>query len=110
MNLVTLILGLSIGLSSLAATEPSLKVGDLAPPLKIERWLQGEVVARFKPGRVYVVEFWATWCQPCLKSIPHLNELSRKYGNRLDVIGVAADESPETSDERLETVRSFMRK
>src|SRR5205809_672183 len=47
---------------------PTLKVGDPAPPLKVTKWLQGAEVKQFEPGKVYVVEFWATWS--CLSGWP----------------------------------------
>ncbi len=43
-------------------------------------------------GKFKVVEFWGTWCGPCKKSIPHLNELSKKFKNSIVFIGVS-DES-----------------
>jgi thiol-disulfide isomerase/thioredoxin len=45
-----------------AAAAPTLKVGDKAPALVVEKWLKGRPVPRFERGRLYVVEFWATWC------------------------------------------------
>ena len=38
-----------------------LKVGDDAPSMAITEWVQGEAVAGFEKGKVYLVEFWATW-------------------------------------------------
>ncbi len=61
-----------------AADEPKLKVGDAAPVLAPSKWLKGEAVEKFEPGKIYIVEFWATWCGPCKQSIPHLTEMQKK--------------------------------
>jgi thiol-disulfide isomerase/thioredoxin len=67
----------------------ALMVGDPAPALKVKEWVQGEPVAGFEPGMVYVVEFWATWCGPCRVAIPHINELSHTYAGRARFVGVS---------------------
>jgi thiol-disulfide isomerase/thioredoxin len=42
------------------------------------------------------MDFFATWCQPCRESIPHLIEMNRKYGKQgLQVLGMSADEDGE---------------
>jgi thiol-disulfide isomerase/thioredoxin len=68
--------------------EVTLKVGDPAPKLKVSKWMQGEPVKAFERDKVYIVEFWATWCGPCRATIPHLNEIHKKYKDKgLIVIG-----------------------
>lgn len=39
-------------------------------------------------GKVVVLDFWATYCPPCLEEIPHLNELKNKYGADLHIVGL----------------------
>lgn len=56
-----------------------LKPGSPAPPLKIREWFKGEPIEELDPKAIYVVEFWATWCGPCIESIPHLSELAKKH-------------------------------
>jgi thiol-disulfide isomerase/thioredoxin len=62
------------------ASEPANLVGRDMPRLTIENWLSKEMLnARDLRGRIYVFEFWATWCPSCVKIMPHLNDLAQKY-------------------------------
>ena len=72
----------------LAARASILLPGDPAPPLAPGTWLKGDPVKAFEKGRIYVVEFWATWCVPCRDSIPHLSELQARYP---DVVFIGQD-------------------
>jgi thiol-disulfide isomerase/thioredoxin len=78
---------------AMAQRGQKLKVGDPAPGLSISEWVKGEETS-IKPGTTYIVEFWATWCPPCRKSIPHLTELKSQYTDEeLRIIGVTTEES-----------------
>jgi thiol-disulfide isomerase/thioredoxin len=81
--------------------EPTLKVGDPAPPLVATKWLQGAEVKGFAAGKVYVVEFWATWCGPCIVMMPHMGELQREYKDKgVTFIGFSAKD-PNNSQEKV---------
>ena len=75
----------------------SLGVGDPAPKLQIGAWVLGDKVGSFEDGKVYVVEFWATWCAPCRQSMPHLSDLQTKYGDQIKVVGVSDETAGEVA-------------
>ncbi|MFO0982944.1 MAG: TlpA disulfide reductase family protein [Planctomycetota bacterium] len=87
----------------------TLHIGDKAPAISAEHWVKGDAVSAFEKGRIYVVEFWATWCAPCIESIPHLTETQAHYKDKnVTVIGVAASEQPDDEKEKLEGVKAFV--
>ncbi len=65
-----------------APTAAPPAVGDVAPPLSADGWLQvpddTEVSWEALRGKVVVLEFWGTWCPPCVAAIPHLNDLAEE--------------------------------
>jgi thiol-disulfide isomerase/thioredoxin len=97
---------------SLLTTSPALvaeevlTIGSDAPALDVEHWVQDgngkfKPVTKFAKGKVYVVEFWATWCGPCILSMPHLAELQKEYTPKgVQIVSI--------SDEDLETVQKFL--
>ena len=76
----------------LLAHAAPLGPGSAAPALKVAKWVKGTPVAKFEKGKLYVVEFWATWCGPCRESIPHLTELAKKYKGKVSFTGVSVFE------------------
>ena len=93
------------GKTDIEAMLPPLKVGVKAPPLKVAKFVKGDEVTGFEAGKVYVVEFWATWCGPCIRAIPHLTELQKKFADKgVKFVGVSVWE-----DEQ-EAVEPFVKK
>ncbi|HQR41139.1 MAG TPA: TlpA disulfide reductase family protein [Gemmatales bacterium] len=84
-----------------------LKVGDPAPPLKVTKWLAGKEVNGFEQGKVYIVEFWATWCGPCIVMMPHLGDMQEELRSKgVTIIGFTANDPNNT----LEKVIKFVDK
>jgi len=89
--------------------KPTLEIGMPAPKLQVAKWVQGDPVTEFAAGTAYVVEFWATWCGPCIATVPHLNELHRKFVEQgLVVIGQDIWQREDSQDETEEAVRKFI--
>ena len=49
-------------------------------------------------GRVVMVEFWATWCGPCVANIPHLNALQKEFADSVTIIGVSDEDEGKVSN------------
>ena len=71
----------------------ALKRGDQAPPLGFAFMIQGPSPAHVNwqtlRGKVVILDFWGTWCAPCVAGIPHLNDLAAHYrGEKVQFIAV----------------------
>jgi thiol-disulfide isomerase/thioredoxin len=87
----------------------ALDVGDKAPATRPKTQVKGEAVKAFEKGKLYIFECWATWCPPCVASIPHLNELNQKMGPKGVVItGVNVWEG-EKNPEAAKKVKDFVK-
>src|SRR5215470_10631086 len=85
------VLAVLAGWAVTASAAEQLGVGDAAPKLEVKEFVKGEPVKQFDKGKIYVVEFWATWCPPCRESIPHLTGLQKKHKDVV-FIGVSVSE------------------
>ena len=74
---------------------------DAAPDFKLPS-AKGMVELSKLKGKVVYVDFWASWCIPCRKSFPWMNELHKKYKDQgLEVVAVNLDKSREPIDDFL---------
>ena len=94
-TIVTLILAFSV--AALASTEsvdrPNLS--DLIGKNFEVTTIEGKTVSLSSlvgDGRPVVIEFWATWCAPCRKTLPHLIELQKKHGKDLVIVGLTVED------------------
>lgn len=80
---------------------PELRAGEAAPQFTL-RSLKGEPVSLADlRGRTVLLNFWATWCIPCVAEMPALQRIYKKYGERgFTILAVSADQD-------VEVVRSF---
>jgi thiol-disulfide isomerase/thioredoxin len=63
--------------------------GRRMPAFHVSDWINGGITASEIKGKVVIVDFYATWCGPCMAAIPHNNELLKKYHDKgLVIIGV----------------------
>lgn len=72
--------------------------GKRAPEFYVADWRNTK--APDASGKVVVIDFWATWCGPCVASIPHMNDLATKYRDDVVCVGIS-DESPGKFDDGL---------
>jgi thiol-disulfide isomerase/thioredoxin len=62
----------------------------------------GELVMAALRGRPLLINFWATWCPPCVKELPEIDRFWQRHGQKLAVVGLAIDS--------LEPVRAFLQR
>ena len=74
--------------TAMSQTTGGISVGDPAPEIKYSKWIKGESFDSFDPNKLYVMEFWATWCGPCKMAMPHLTKLQQQYKEQVTFVGV----------------------
>lgn len=66
-------------------------VGQPMPPFELEDWRNGELTPQDLQGKIVLVDFWATWCGPCIATIPKRNQLQADYADRgVVVLGICS--------------------
>lgn len=93
----------------IAGSAAALEAGGEAPEIGL-RDTRGELLRMSDlRGKVVIVDFWASWCEPCREEIPVLNELQRRYRDRLVVVGVNIDRDEDNMRRFLRRTRARFR-
>jgi thiol-disulfide isomerase/thioredoxin len=78
-----------------AHTHLDLSVGTILPDLEFQSIDQTQIKLSSLGSRVVLINFWASWCTPCLAEIPSINALRKKYHDQgFEVVGINVDENP----------------
>ncbi len=78
-----------------------------APDFKVYDMKGNAVTLSEKKGKPVIVNFWATWCPPCVGELPHFNAMYEKYGDKIEFMMVDLTDG---YDETEAKVKSFIDK
>ena len=91
------------GVFQLMKSSATIVKGEVLPPFSIASIDENRTFSEnaFK-GKVLLIDFWATWCPPCVAKRPKLEAIKQKYGSSIEILSVSLDTD-------IEKVRQFMK-
>ncbi len=110
-NRLVLLFGVSVfAIAPKLTSAEEVKVGDDAPDISAVEWfnLPGDmkdISPKDLTGQIIVLDFWATWCGPCERSIPHLEKMQDKYKTKGVILLALSYESASTVDKYVKKKR-----
>ncbi len=106
--ILTLVVGsLVLVKSRLSKNSPAehvtIQLGTKLPDIELTRLDGSKAHLSELGGQVFLINFWASWCEACLVEMPSINELRAKFHSRgLEVLGINLDENPESVVPKLQ--------
>lgn len=92
---------------SLYAQDEVLKIGQTAPEILLSTHNGDTVTLSSLKGKLVLIDFWATWCAPCVKEQPELKAIYDKHSDKVkagefEILGVSLDKSKENWQKSIE--------
>jgi cytochrome c biogenesis protein CcmG, thiol:disulfide interchange protein DsbE len=85
-------------IATLARASGPPTTGQVVPALRVPSFGGAPIDLSAMHGKVVVLNFWASWCEPCRHEMPLLESLSHDYGDRVVVLGLSADDRHDRKD------------
>jgi len=86
-----------------AYAQSNIKVNEKAPTINITDWIENVPNDKTLSDKYIVLEFWATWCGPCIAAVPHMNSIQKEF-NQKDLYYISI------TDESVEKVERSMKR
>ena len=79
-------------------------LGRKAPEVVVEEWISARPETK---GKWVLVDFWTTWCSPCIRSIPDLNRFHERFGDRMVVIGLSSEKRSQVARMKKPVIKYY---
>lgn len=84
--------------------QSNIKVGERAPEIHVTNWIKNVPVDKELNNKYIVLEFWATWCGPCIAAVPHMNKLQQEFHQKDLYYLSMTDESTAQAERTLKRI------
>ncbi len=90
------------GSSQMETDGQGLKEGDTAPDFTADLPDGKSFSLSKQKGKIVLLNFWATWCEPCVREMPAFERLHKEYGDEIAILAINSMEDAKTVDQFIE--------